>query len=202
MKLYYAPRTRSIRPRWALEEAGVDYDLVAVDLAAREHKDPKYREIHPLGRVPALVDGDVSVFESGAICLYVAEKAASAKLAPAVGAAERGLFLSLMAMSMAELDPTVGLIFEHRRQGIDASPILERAQTRWADQLLYLESTLVDRRPYMAGEFSVADIMIGSVVLWAQSMCILGEHPHVEAYAARLVGRPAYQRAAELGKAS
>ena len=59
MKLYFAPKTRATRPRWMLEELGVPYELVTVDLEAKENRRPEYLRVHPLGQVPALVDGDV-----------------------------------------------------------------------------------------------------------------------------------------------
>ena len=74
MKLYYTPRTRSSRPRWMLEELEIPYELVRVDLSAGEHRKPEYLAINPYGAVPALVDGEVKLFESAAICAYLADK--------------------------------------------------------------------------------------------------------------------------------
>ena len=109
----------------------------------------------------------------------------------------------MMALAMSELDPTIALIFDHRRNKVDSSPVLDRAQAKWSDALLYLEGVLVDRRPWILGDdFSAADIMIGSVLIWAQSMGLLGDHPHVEAYAGRLISRPAYHVASGVTAAS
>ena len=74
MKLYFTPRTRANRPRWMLEELGVPYEIVHVNLDAKENREPGYLRVHPLGQVPALVDGDVTVFESIAICMYLADR--------------------------------------------------------------------------------------------------------------------------------
>ena len=74
MKLYYAPQTRATRPRWLLEELEVPYELIRISLAQGEQKKPEYLKIHPHGLVPALVDGGVTLFESSAICLYLADK--------------------------------------------------------------------------------------------------------------------------------
>lgn len=203
MKLYYAPRTRSVRARWLLEELGVDHELVTVNLTEGEHKQADYLKIHPLGRVPALLDGELALFESGAICLYLADKHLKKGLAPKVDTPARGTYYAMMALAMSELDPTVALIFDHRRSKVDSSPVLDRAKAKWSDALLYLEGVLLDRRPWILGEdFSAADIMIGLVLIWAQAMGLLGEHAHVEAYVGRLVSRPAYHVAAGIAPAS
>jgi Glutathione S-transferase, N-terminal domain len=84
-KLYWAPRTRSLRALWVLEEAGVPYERVRLDLSAGEHKSADYCAINPMAKVPALTDGPVAIAESGAICAYVAEAHPEAGLAPPVG---------------------------------------------------------------------------------------------------------------------
>lgn len=197
MKLYYAPRTRANRVRWTLEELGVPYELVPLNLGAGEHRSPEYLSIHPRGRVPAFVDGDVVLYESGAICMYLADRFASHGLAPAIDSPLRGAYYNWLALAMAELDPTLATIFGQRRLGDgERSPVIERqAIERWQGDLLLLESTFVDGRHYLLGaDFSVADVLVGSVVLWARSMGLC-EAPQAVAYAERLVARPAYQRA-------
>jgi glutathione S-transferase len=85
MKLYWSPRTRSSRAIWMLEEAGVDYELERIDIQDPQRSDPpEFREASPMGKVPALVDGDVKMSESAAICLYVADRYAAGGLAPAL----------------------------------------------------------------------------------------------------------------------
>ncbi|MEZ4302554.1 MAG: glutathione S-transferase N-terminal domain-containing protein, partial [Polyangiaceae bacterium] len=105
MKLYFAPRTRATRPRWLLEQLGEPYELVNVDLEKGEHKQLPYLRIHPLGRVPALVDGDAVIFESIAICMYLADKYPEKKLAPPVGTPERGQYYQWMLFAASELEP-------------------------------------------------------------------------------------------------
>ena len=86
LKLYHSPQSRSMRPRWLLEEIGAPYELVRVDLGKQEHKTPQYLQIHPHGPVPALVDGDLTLIESAAICAYLADKfPARAAWRPRVG---------------------------------------------------------------------------------------------------------------------
>ncbi len=92
MKLYWAPRTRSLRALWVLEEAGVAYERVRLDLSANEQKSAEFLVINPMAKVPALTDGAVAVAESGAICAYVAEAHLGAGLAPPVGDPARGRY--------------------------------------------------------------------------------------------------------------
>jgi len=94
MKLYYSPQTRAGRPRWLLEEIGAPYEIASLDLKKGEHKQPEYMKIHPHGAVPALIDGDLALFESAAICMYLADKYPEKKLAPALGTPARGEHLA------------------------------------------------------------------------------------------------------------
>ncbi len=93
MKLYYNPRSRAAITKWMLDECGVDYEIVHIDLEKGEHKAPEFREINPAGKLPALVDSDSRIFESAAICLYLGDKFPEADLAPEIGAPERGRYL-------------------------------------------------------------------------------------------------------------
>ena len=99
MKLYWAPHTRSLRALWVLEEAGVSYERVRLDLSAGEQKSAEFRAINPMAKVPALTDGPLAVAESGAICAYVAEAVPQAGLAPPVGDPARGRYLRWLFFS-------------------------------------------------------------------------------------------------------
>ena len=200
MKLYYAPQTRAGRPRWMLEEIGAPYELQQLDMSKGEHKAPAYMKIHPHGAVPAFVDGDLVMFESAAICAYLADKFPDKKLAPAVGTAARGLYYQWLVYSMATLEPPVLQVFlntvmlpEAQRSAAAA----EEAKKRFAEVAGVLEQALVGRTYILGEQFSAADVMIGSTLVWAQFMGLLNGHPTLEAYAARLAERPAFKRARE-----
>src|SRR5262244_1201632 len=111
MKLYHSAQSRSTRPRWLLEEIGAPYDLVRLDMSKQEQKAPAYLRINPHGTVPALVDGDLALMESAAICAYLADKFPAARMAPAVGTPERGRYYQWMFYAMATLEPPVLQIF-------------------------------------------------------------------------------------------
>jgi glutathione S-transferase len=80
--LYFAPASRSFTPRWLLEEIGVPYSIKTIDLRRNEHKAPDYLRINPMGKVPALTDGAVTVSENPAICIYLADRYSLGTLAP------------------------------------------------------------------------------------------------------------------------
>jgi glutathione S-transferase len=112
--LYFAPGTRATRIAFLLEELGVPWEKVTLDLAQREHKSPDYLAINPNGVVPALKDGDTVVFESVAIALYLADRFAEKGLAPPPGSALRGRYLSWMVWSMTTLEPPIGDVYLER----------------------------------------------------------------------------------------
>ena len=148
MKLYYAPQTRAGRPRWLLEELGVPYEIVPVDLAQGEHKKPEYMKIHPHGAVPALADGDLVLFESAAICMYLADKYPEKKLAPAVGTPARGLYYQWMIYTMATLEPPVVQIFLNTVMLPEAersAAAVEKGKTQFAEVARVLSNALATR---------------------------------------------------------
>src|SRR5215216_2978564 len=108
LRLYFVPRTRSLRPRWLLEELGVPYELVRLESA--DTKTPEYLAVHPLGRVPALVDDGVALFESAALYLHLADKYGEGKMAPAPGTIERGLYYQWILFASASLEPHLSRI--------------------------------------------------------------------------------------------
>lgn len=198
MKLYHAPQSRSTRPRWLLEEIGEPYEIVRLDLSKGEQKRPEYLKIHPHGAVPALVDGELVMFESAAICAYLADKVPEKKLAPALGTADRGRYYQWLVYSMATLEPPVLDVFLHSvrlPQAERSAKRLEEGRKRFAEVANVLEAALRGKT-YLVGEaFSAADVMIGSTLAWASALGIVAGHRELEAYVRRLVERPAYKRA-------
>jgi glutathione S-transferase len=88
MKLYFNPQSRAVIAKWMLDECGESYEISPIDLTKREHKTPEFLKINPAGKLPALVDGSTQIFESPAICIYLADKFTAANLAPKIGAPE------------------------------------------------------------------------------------------------------------------
>lgn len=198
LKLYFAARTRATRPRWLLEELGVPYELVRLDLKAGEHKKPEYLAIHPQGAVPALVDGPVTVIESAAICLYLADKFLEKGLAPKPGSPERGSYYQWMVYSMATLEPPIAEYANHtafyppeKRRPEKA----EAAKKKLDEQVLPPIAAALKGREALTGTFSAADVMTASILNWAKSMKLLEAHPTLLDYVTRLTARSAVARA-------
>jgi glutathione S-transferase len=196
LKLYHCPNSRSIRPRWLLEEIGEPYDVVRIDLSKKEHKTPQYLRIHPHGAVPALVDGDLTLIESAAICAYLADKFPAARLAPPLGTPQRGRYYQWLFYAMATLEPPVLQVFLHTIQLPEAersATAAEQGRKSFAEVAEVISGALAGK-PYLLGEqFSAADVLIGSTLAWGQFMGLLNDQPALMDYAQRLSARPAYQ---------
>jgi glutathione S-transferase len=198
MKLYHASQSRSVRPRWLLEEMGVPYELVTLDMQKGEHKNPDYMKIHPHGAVPALIDGDLKLFESAAICAYLADKFPDKRMAPPVGTPARGLYYQWMVYSMATLEPPVIEMFLHTVMLPEAerSPtVVEAARKRFGEVAAVLEQALGSKPFFLGEQFTAVDVMIGSSLVWGQFMGLTEGRPVLQDYVKRLSSRPAFQKA-------
>ncbi len=197
MKLYYVPKTRATRPRWVLEELGAPYQLVRLDPAKGETRSPEHLARHPLGHVPVLEDGDFRIFESAAICIYLAEKHPEKKLFPPPGTPGRARAYQWLFYAMTELEPPLAAVSAQNRK-----PEAERDRAAIADArerarkaAVVVESAL-SRGAYLLGdEFTIADVVVGSCLIWGKAIGALEGLPAVEAYVARLKERPAWKRA-------
>ena len=188
MKLYYNPKSRAAIAKWMLDECGADYEIVAIDFTKREHKTPEFLKINPAGKLPALVDGEVKIFEGAAICLYLGEKFPEAKLAPQIGAPERGRYLSLMVYSTSQLEPAMGDAL------LGVTTLAQRGWTDFETAKDVVERELGDG-PYLFGNwFTTADVMIGSMFVWKRMWGGPPDRPKLEAYVDRLLARPAALR--------
>lgn len=198
MKLYFAPKTRATRPRWLLEELGVPYELVSLDLQKGEHKELSYLRVHPLGQVPALVDGDTTVYESIAICMYLADKFPEKKLAPAVGTPERAAYYQWMLFAAASLEPPIGEYFAHT-QGLPAEKRdAEKAAAAKVQALAAIKAVehAMLGKMYLVGEkFSAADVVVGSVMRWAEMMKLLADAPDLASWLYELKSHAAFKTA-------
>jgi len=196
VKLYYVPNTRSNRPRWMLEELEVPYEIVRLDPKQGDNKTPGYLAINPSGKVPSLVDGEVTMFESAAIVAYLGDKFADKKLAPPVGSKDRAAYYQWLFFGMTTLEQplspytshTVSLPPEKR-----VAHVAEEAKEGAERALAALERSLGDR-DWLLGRFTGADIIVGGSVLWASSLKLLEGHSTLASYARRIKERPAFQR--------
>ena len=195
IKLWFAPRTRSIRVLWLLEELGIPYELERVEFKppAKEF----FAQDTPTGKLPTLVDGDVVMCESGAIVEYLLERYDEGRLAPPVGSPRRAAFLQWLHYAESTAFPPVGIVvwLMRYRGDAQASALLEDTRARAAAGFDYLERELGEKRWLLGDDFSAADVMMGFTLGAASLLGLLGDHPRLGAYLARLQERPALQKA-------
>src|SRR5688572_7650729 len=196
LRLYSAPQTRGSRPQWVLEELGMPYELIRVDQATKGEK-RVYRELHPLSRVPALEHGNVVLFESAALCLYIADLDPEHRLLPAAGTVERAQVIKWLFFLMTELEAPLDLFAFH----VADLPENERvpAIAPWARQRFDTAAGVVElelaRSPFLAGSrMSVADIVLACMMSWAMRRELLDWYRHVRAHQRRMLDRPAARR--------
>jgi glutathione S-transferase len=199
IKLYHSPRTRSVRIYWLLEELSIPYEIVPIAFTPDTLKSPEYLKVNPLGKVPAIQDGDLTMFESGAILEYLLEKYGNGRLAPPPGTPARGPFLQWVHFAEATAVPPLTdmaqhMIFKPEAERIPA--VVADASARAAAILGVIEQELTGK-PYLLGsEFSAADIMLGYTLLLMKWFGILSDAaPNAKAYLARLEQRPALKKA-------
>jgi glutathione S-transferase len=192
MKLYFAPKTRATRPRWMLEELGIPYEIIAVDLEAKENRRSEYLRIHPLGQVPALVDGDVTIFESIAICMYLADRYPQKGLAPPVSSPLRAAYYQWLLFCPSTIEPAIGRLSQH---GGDVTEVeRDKARVHFGEAAEVLAATL-GAGPYVVGEgFSTADVIVGSNLNWARRVGLMEGRDVLERYVDRMLARPAARR--------
>ncbi len=197
MKLYYVPKTRATRPRWLLEELGVPFELVRLDPAKGETRTAAHLLRHPLGHVPALEDGEVRIFESAAICLYLADKYPEKKLVPPLGSLPRALCYQWIFFAVTELEPPLSAVAMQMRkpEAERDAAIVAQEKERFGKAAAALEPVFAKKLFLLGTDLSVADVIAGTILLRSKSLGILPDLPAVDAYLARLEERPARQRA-------
>lgn len=185
LTLFHAPQSRSSRIVWLLEEIGVDYDIRYVDIfrAMTGTGGRDDANLHPDGKVPALLHDDALVTESAAVALYLTDVFPEAGLGAAVGTPERAAFVTWLAWTAGEMEPA----YWGRISGqTDGDPL---ARARYDAVIARLFSAL-ERGPYLMGErFTAVDVMVGSALAWGREYS--PHSPLLDAYLARIMERPA-----------
>ena len=194
MKLYWAPRSRSVTALWLMEETGQPYERVLIDITTGAQKTPEYLAINPMGKVPALGDGDATLAEAAAICAYVAERYPEAKLAPPLGDPRRAKYLYWLFFSPGCIEPAIVQLATK----IEMNPVA--AGWGEAQRVFDVFDAAVSKGPWILGDtFSAADIIIGSGLNFAVRMFkMVPSRPSFDAYIDRCAARPAFQRAEKL----
>ena len=198
MKLYHCKDARSLRALWTLEEMGLDYELVNMEFPPR-FTQPGYLDINPMGTVPTLVDGAVTLTESSAMCQYLAEKYGPTELGLDVSDPQYGEYLNWLYRSDATLTFPQTLVLRYTRLEPEERrvPQVVADYTQWYYSRLRSVEMALEGRDYLLGDrFTVADIAVGYAVFLGVSLGLDEKYkPNTKAYLARLMARPAFQRA-------
>jgi len=191
IKLYHAPRSRSSRFIFLLEELGASYEIAKVSIrrgdgsGALDDDNP-----HPHGKVPVIRDGDTIVYESAAIALYLTDKFPAAGIGPVIGDPKRGAYLTWLAYYAGVMEPAWMSAF--------MKTDVPRGTAGWVktDEVMALINATLEKSPYILGEkFSAADILIGTTFQLFLGSPLLPKTDLLQAYVQRVIERPAYARA-------
>jgi glutathione S-transferase len=179
IKLYGGARSRATIIQWYLEELGVPYEFVLLDMQAGEHRQPEFLAINPIGKVPAIVDGDFKLWESGAILFYLSQKYGKMPSSKE----EQAIINQWIIFANATLG--TGIFVESNRE-------IE------TPKLLTPLNQILEKQPFILGnEFSVVDVAVGSMLAYIPMMLQLdlSEYPAVVDYIKRISERPPLQKA-------
>ena len=178
IKLYGGSRSRASIIQWYLEELAIPYEFVMLDMAAGEHLQPDFLKINPMGKVPAIEDSGITLWESGAILLYLAEKYAQ----PGASLAERSVWGQWTLFANSTL--ANGLFLEDSRE-------------KETPRLLQGLSGILEQHPFILGQqFTVVDAAVGSMLAYVTMMLPVdfSPYPVVLKYINQIKARPAFQK--------
>ncbi|MFN5871892.1 MAG: glutathione S-transferase family protein [Aphanizomenon sp.] len=178
LKLYGGARSRAAIIQWYLEELEIPYEVVLLDMQAGEHLRPDFLKINPMGKVPAIVDGDFRLWESGAILLYLAEKYGRM----AFSLEEKAIFAQWVLFANSSLG--TGIFIEANRE-------------REMPRLLTPVNEILGNQPFLLGnDFTVADVAVGSILCYIPIMLKLdlSAYPAIVKYIHSMSERPSFQK--------
>ena len=196
LKIYHVTGTRGVRPIWLCHELGLQVEVETIDFSPTYRATPGWRAISPAGKVPILTDGDLTLFESGAMVDYILERYGRGRLRPMPGTAESGRYLQWCWFAEATLVRPLGLPRLLKDQTETGASLVADGVEKAETCLSVVEDT-VTRSDYLLGSaFSAADIMMGfSLHLMTQVRILDDRFPAAEAYLQRLRAREGFARA-------
>ena len=199
IKLHYYPGNASFAPHVMLRELDIPFELVLVDRATDAHKSPDYLRINPAGRIPTLIDGDLVLFETSAICLHLADTNMAGNLMPQPGTPELATVYKWLMFMAATIQPDILMYYYNQRYTVDTDggPAVQQAAAKrlmgWYD---IIEAELGDGPYFMGDEFSVLDIYLLMLARWGRPLPTPPRAmPKINALARHVLERPAVQAA-------
>ena len=203
LKVHFVAGTRSGRVVWLLEELGLEYEVNIMPFTKEGLKSPEHRSRHALGRVPVLEDGDISIFESGAIIDYVLERHKNGGLKPSSDSSEFPFYLQwyhycegMVMPPMNQIVVQTILLPPDRRDEV----VLNQAKKLLSKALAPVNDALAGK-DYLIGDFSAADLMLGHSCFMANRLgCVTDDMQNIKDYVARIDSRPAFKKAITMGE--
>jgi glutathione S-transferase len=177
IKLYGGARSRASIVRWYLEELAIPYEFILLDMSVGEHNQPDFLKINPFGKVPAITDGDIALFESGAILLYLCEKYGGKELS----IEQQAIFTQWVLFANSTLATGI---------------FTEASRAKELPKLMTPLNEILSTHPYLLGaEFSVVDVAVGAILYYIPLMLKvdLSAYPAVMTYMQSLSTRPAFK---------
>ena len=201
LKVHFAPNSRAGRIIWLMEELELEYEVNVMPFSKEGLKSDEHRARHALGRVPVLEDGEVMIFESGAIIEYVLTRHKEGGLKPKTDSPEFPYYLQwfhycegMVMPPMNQIVVQTILLPPERRD----ENVLKQAKNLLTKSLMMVNANLEDKE-YLIGDFSAADLMLGHACYMSNRMgCVTDEMQHIKDYVARISARPAFKKAIEL----
>lgn len=198
LKLHHAPNSRAGRVLWLLEELGLKYELNKLNFHPKDLKSVSHRAKHPLGRVPVLDDGDVTIFESGAIIEYLIARHSDGSLRPGEDTSKFPEYLQWFHYCEGAIMPPMNTIVVHTMllpEDRRDAEVLRQARNALAKALQPLEKVL-EGREYLLGEFSGVDFMVGHSCYMSRRIGSMSpDLANLNAYIDRIEARPAFSKA-------
>ncbi|MEM6710607.1 MAG: glutathione S-transferase family protein [Pseudomonadota bacterium] len=199
LTIYHVPGMRSVRPVWLCYELELEVDVELIDFSRSYRDSDAWRAISPAGKVPALVDGDLTMLESGAMVDYILERYGAGRLQPDLSYKDRAHYRQWCWFAEATLIRPLGLVRVLHTPREAASALIDEADRKLHEALALVEAALVDR-DYLQHDFTAADIMMGYSIALVEQL-LDGRYPNLTAYLGRLKSREAYQRVVRLSYA-
>ncbi|MDC0070940.1 glutathione S-transferase family protein [Rhodobiaceae bacterium] len=198
LKVHFAPNSRAGRIIWLLEELELPYEVNKMDFHPKDLKSDEHRSRHPLGRIPVLDDGDIRIYESGAIVEYILERHKNGGLKPDVSSNNYPDYLQWFHYCEGMVMPPINTIVvqtvllpEDRRD----ETVLNQAKRLLSKSLEPINNTLEGKK-YLIGDFSAADIMLGHACFMSNRLGCVGEEMlNMKSYVDNINKRPAFQTA-------
>ena len=195
LKIYHVPGTRSVRVIWLCEELGVPYEVEQISFDAAFRQSPEWRSKNPVGKVPAMEDGELTMFESGAMVQYVLDRYGKGRLQPDPGTVKHAIYLQWSWFAEATFARPLGEIVNHRREFQPELPEVVAEMQARSHICLGAIDEAVAGKDFICDDFSAADIMLGYSMMLVDRLAPTDAYPEAARYWQGLQARPGCQAA-------